>query len=162
MRNKNSKFSDPNKFETCCGSDDAIIYDPILNADGTVSLIPSGKESISQKINSFKEQCDISYIIKRLEVGDTTVLNQAKAMYGDFTDMPKTMAEALQLHINAEKMFDRLPVEVKQKFNNSFNKWFMSFGSDEWKTLMTIEKGENAASLAPKEAGEPLVGSENV
>lgn len=162
MRNKNAKFPDPNKFVTNPGSDVQILYDPKINKDGTISLIENGKESISQYINSFKEQTDISYILKKLELGDTSVLNQAKGMYGDFSEMPKTLAEVLQLKIDAENTFERLPVEVKQKFNNNFNLWFSSLGTEDWQQKMTLEKGENAPSLEQQEAGEPLVGSENV
>lgn len=162
MRNKNAKFPDPNKYVTDPGSDVQILYDPKINKDGTISLVENGKESISQYINSFKEQTDISYILKRLELGDTSVLSQAQAMYGDFSEMPKTLAEVLQLKIDAEHTFDRLPVETKQKFNNNFNQWFSSLGTEEWQKKMIIEKGDIASSVEQQEAGEPLVGSGNV
>lgn len=149
MRNKNSKVLDPNEVYSEPGSDEKILYDAKLNDDGTVSLIPSGKESISLYINSFKDQTDMSYIIKRIQLGDLSVLNKAKGVFGDFSSMPKTYAETLQLRIDAERAFDNLPAEVKKQFNNSFNAWFMSAGSEDWFKFMSPENYSQEGEVTP-------------
>ena len=151
MRNKKALVVDPNKIFSEAGSDELITYDSKINPDGTVSLVQSGKESISLYINSFKDQTDMSYIIKRIQLGDLSVLNKARGVFGDFSDMPKTYAETLQLKIDAERAFDNLPAEVKKQFNNSFNQWFMNAGSEDWLKLMTPanyeQEGEVTASV---------------
>lgn len=123
--------SDPNQFVTCAGSVDHVIYSPKLRPDGSFSLVESGRESIKDKINSFREQTDIAYILKRLQLGDTSVL-RSDGVYGDFTQMPKTFAEAMQLQIDGERQFMKLPLDVRNEFDNDFRKWFSSAGSDDW------------------------------
>lgn len=127
--------SDPNEFVTCPGSEEHVIFSPKVKSDGTFSLVETGRESIKDKINSFREQTDIAYIIKRIQMGDTSVLRSDGA-YGDFTHMPKTFAEALQLQIDGEKRFMQLPLDVRNQFDNDFRKWFASAGSDEWMSKM--------------------------
>lgn len=135
MRNKNAKVCDPNSFVTCPGCDEHILYSAKILPTGEIRLIPSGKESISEKINAEKHFTDISYIVSRLQMGDTSVLRDG-AMYGDFTKVPKTLAESLQLVIDGQRKFDQLPLEVKNKFNNSYYAWISSSGSKEWLDAM--------------------------
>lgn len=137
MRNKNAKVSDPNKFVSCAGSDIHVIYEGKLLPTGEIKLVPIGKESISEKINSYKPYTDINYIISRLNAGDTSVVRDG-AMYGDFTKQPKTLADALQVIINAEKSFNELPLDVRNKFDNSYLAWLQSAGSENWFEKMNI------------------------
>lgn len=53
-------------------------------------------------------------------------------MYGDFTDLPKTYAEFLQAQINAGRIWDTLPVSIKEKFDNNKDLFFVQAGSDVW------------------------------
>lgn len=142
MRNKFAKVSDPNKFETCSGDRYHITYEPVVNPDGTISLVENGKEDIQAKIDSYREKTDIAYIIKRLEMGDTSVLNQNNPMYGDFTDMPKSYAEVLQLVIDAENSFYKLPLDTRNKFDNDYKQWLAQAGSLEWSERMGFIKEE--------------------
>lgn len=135
MRNKFSKLSDPNSFVTCSGSDVHLLYSSKILPSGEIRLTPCGKESISEKINAEKHFTDISYIVSRLQMGDTSVLRDG-AMYGDFTKVPKTLAESLQVVIDGQRKFDQLPLEVKSKFNNSYYAWLSSSGSKEWLDAM--------------------------
>ena len=139
MRNPNAKVSDPNIFATCPGEDEHILYASKIMPDGTIKLTPSGKESISEKINAEKEFTDISYIVSRLQAGDTSMLRDG-AVYGDFTKAPSSLAEALQLKIDAETAFYALPKEVRAKFNNNVNLWIMEAGEDDWNEKMNIIK----------------------
>lgn len=139
MRNPNNKVSDPNKFVSNPGSDVHELYEGKIMPDGTIRLVTMGKESISEKINSYKAYTDIHYIMNRLQQGDTSVLREG-AFYGDMTKAPKSLADALNIMINAEDRFNELPLEVRNKFNNSYLAWLSSAGSDEWLTNMNIDK----------------------
>lgn len=114
------------------GSPIHTIYSPVVDDDGNIELVESGKENTDEFINSFKDSCDIKVIIERFLAGDQSALNQKAAMYGDFTKMPKTYAEVLQMQIDAKKAFDELSVEVKEKFDNDINKFLASAGNEEW------------------------------
>lgn len=154
MRNKNAKVSDPNSFVTESGSPERILYSAKVKVDGSIEVVPSGKENIQDKIESFRDQTDMSYIIKQLMLGNADVLNVHPGQYGDFTQAPKSMAEALQLQIDAEKAWYGLPVETRAKFDHDLNRWLVTAGSEDWNNKMFPS--------ATKEAGEPLVGTEEV
>ena len=123
-----------------------IILSPVVNDDGTIDLVESGKENTDDMIQSFAESCDINIILKRVANGETELLQQRKGMFGDFTNMPKTYAEVLQLQIDSNNLFNSLPIEIKQKFDNDANKFFVSAGSKEW-----IDK---LGDIIPKQAVE--------
>lgn len=117
-----------------------IIYGPKVNDDGTVDLIEVGKENTDDIIESHRESTDMNIILAKIAAGDDSVLNQRKGMFGDFTEMPKTYAEALQMQIDAERMYDSLPVDVKSKFDNDKNKFFALAGTEEWLDKCGFEK----------------------
>lgn len=132
MRNEFAKVSNPNDFVSCSGDLFHVNYTSIVNADGTIELVESGKDNIRDYINSFREQTDISFILRQIELGNTDVLNDKQPMYGDFTQMPKSYAEALQLVMDAENRFMELPVDIRNRFDNDFKQWFAQAGSDPW------------------------------
>lgn len=136
MRNEKACVCDPNKFVSCPGSDTKTVYTTKVQDDGTILLIPSGKENIKEKINSYVDQTDIAYIIRQLQLGDTSVINPSKAMYGDFTETPTDLRHAMQIMIDGEKAFYDLPLDTRQKFDNDFRKWLVSAGSPDWLTKM--------------------------
>lgn len=162
MRNKNACVSDPNSFVTSAGSRYRSIFSPIVSPDGTIQLVESGKEDIQQYIDSFRDQTDMTYILQRMATGDTSVLNQKEPMFGDFTNMPQTYAEALQLVIDREAQFMQLPLEVRNKFDNDFRKWFAQSGSEEWFQKMdsVISKPEKVDLEPSGEISDPIKGDE--
>lgn len=137
MRNKNAKVSDPNTFVCNPGSDEHILYASKVTPSGEIILTPCGKESISEKINAEKEFTDISFIISRLRMGDTSVLRDG-AVYGDFYSAPKSLAEAMQLQIDAERKFYELPLTIRNQFNNNYRQWLIECGSNDWCIKMGI------------------------
>lgn len=156
MRNKYSQFSDPNDFVSCPGDKFHVLYSPIIKADGSIELVESGKDDIQEFIESFKDQTDMTYILQRMAAGDQSVLNQSMPLYGDFTDMPKTYAESLQLVIDKERQFMELPLDVRNKFDNDFRKWFAQSGSEEWYEKMSpvIPNFENERTESSEDSQE--------
>lgn len=125
------KFAD-NKIVSNPGSRYKPVYAPKVKKDGTIEVVPAGVEDFDAYINSFKEQTDIAFIIAKLNQGDTSVLQKHVGLYGDFTHMPSTFAEVLQLQIDAQRAFDSLSPDVKRKFDNDVNKFIAGAGSKEW------------------------------
>lgn len=138
MRNPKAKVSNPNEFKTEPGSPEKQLYAAIVLKDGTIDIQPSGKENIQDKIESFRSQTDMSYILKQIALGNDDVLVRSIGQYGDFTEMPKTMAEAMQLQIDAEKEFYKLDLDTRNKFNNDFRNWLVTAGTPEWIEKMNI------------------------
>lgn len=155
MRNKNAKVSDPSSFVTDPGSDVHILYSGKLCPDGQIRLAECGKESISEKINAEKMFTDINYIRSRLVLGDTSVIRPAsELMYADLTKAPKTLADHLQIFINARQSFDNLDLETRNKFDNNYLKWLQFAGTDEWL--------ENMKDYIPRVESEVIKESEVV
>lgn len=132
-----------NDIFTCPGSPIKDLYSPVVNDDGTITLEKSGEENIAEYINSFAESTDIQTIVKRFTNGEINVLNQREGTYGDFTQMPKTYAEFLQKKIDAENVFKKLPLDVKDKFDNDINKFLVSAGSDDWFEKLGLVENNN-------------------
>lgn len=117
------------QFASDAGSPEKITYHGRVETDGTITLVKDGIINIQEQIDSFEPSTDIYNIINNLGMD---ALRADTGNYFDATDVPKSYAEMLQLFIDGEKAFERLPIEVKQKFDNDFNKWFATAGSEEW------------------------------
>lgn len=91
---------------------------------GEIVLVSDGFDNLQDYIESFAEETKIENIINRVNNGEIDLLNAATGAYIDSVGMPKTYAEILQTVIDGQKVFERLPVDIKEKFGNDFNVWF--------------------------------------
>lgn len=93
------------RFFTESGSPLHVLYSPKVEKDGSVELVESGVENFQEYIDSFKESTDLSTILARVGAGETELLFKRPGSYGDFTKLPQTYAEALQLQIDSNRLF---------------------------------------------------------
>lgn len=118
--------------------------------DGNFNLVPGEIIDIQEEIDSHAESCSIENIIAMCASGDTSALNRVQGTFVDTTQMPKTFRDVLDIVIRGQSEFDRLPLEIRQKFDSNFVSWFQDAGSAEWMEKMgfkpaapdTIEKKE--------------------
>ena len=132
---------------TCPGDRYATIYRGVYNENGHMELVEDGKEDIKEKINSYRDGTDMSYILKQLSLGNTEVVNANPGMYGDFTKIPNTMQGMYQMMLDAERTFLELPVDIRNNFNHDFKEWLANAGSEDWSKKMNFideikEEGE--------------------
>lgn len=127
-------------FASDPGSPIHQLYAPKVNKDGSLELVPSGTENTDEFIQAQCESTDIRTLIARVNTGDLSALNVHQGMFGDFTNMPKTYAELLQNQINGKAAFDKLPVDIKKKFDNDVNKFLASAGEDAWFDNLGIQR----------------------
>lgn len=133
---KNDLFTNP-------GDPIHIIFRPVVDKEGNINLEEAGKENTDDIIQADAPSCDIQLILAQCAAGDMSALNKVQGMYGDFTMMPKTYAEMLQLQIDSHKMFESLPIDVKKQFDNDPNKFFVQAGNKEWfEKLGYVQKEE--------------------
>lgn len=85
---------------------------------GAQELKKTGKTNIYDFIQSSLAETLIYNVIERYNSGDITALDKVRGFYGDVINMPKTLAEAQQIMINAEKLFKSLPLETRAKYNH--------------------------------------------
>lgn len=115
-------------------------YQLSLAPDGKEVLIAVGEHDIYPEIQSHAKSVDINEIVLRYQRGDIDVLAQRAGMYGDFTNMPTSYAELYQNVLDAQAYFDSLPLEVRQKFDHSFSKFFTSIGTPEFEAVFSQPK----------------------
>lgn len=129
------------------GSPIKLVYSPRYDESGVLDLAVTGKENIYDFIQSHKESTDIHVLLTRFANGETDILSRMQGFYADVSDMPKTYAEVLNAVIVGEETFARLPVEVKQRFDNSFAVWLSSMDSPDFASRMGVTPP--ADQLAP-------------
>lgn len=124
---RRSKLEHSQKFVTSAGSPLHPVRHGQVQTDGTIKLITDRLEDTDKIIDSYRQSTDINNILKRIQAGDVSLLNQKKGFFGDFTDFPSNYAEMLQLMHRGEEIFNKLPADVKAKYNNDFNQFFAHF-----------------------------------
>lgn len=116
-------------------------FQAVVSENGSIDLEVNGKVDRYAYIQSFKDETDLSQIIKRFTRGDMSGLRDG-GMYGDFTEFPKTYAEAQQKMINATNMFMELPVEKRALYNHDPNQFIADIGSEKWMDVLGIKPVE--------------------
>lgn len=140
LTKKERHFSNP-------GSREANDYRVEIDDKGHKTLKFIGTHDIYQDIQSYAEECKIENIIARAAAGDPNALNQRRGTYADITDTPKNLAEAQNIILKLSSEFERLPTDIRAKFNNSKEKFINDFGSESWVEAMGLKPTE-----APAEA----------
>lgn len=123
-------YSLTNKPETIpapSGQENVPVFNLKINKEtGKKELVKTGETNLYEKIQANLEQTLIYNILEKYENGDESVINVKKGTYGDFTNMPTTMAEAQQTLIDAENTFKSLPIDLRAKFNHSTSEFLAS------------------------------------
>lgn len=144
-------YDDFERIPSNPGSPEEPVYAPVLDEFGVVSLEVVGTTDIRSTIDSFRESCDLNVILARYANGDVSALSQRQGTYFDATEMPKSYAEMLQTVITAETEFNKLPLVVRERFDNSFHKWLSLMDRpDEFNRLMSLNDNKPAPDLKPE------------
>ena len=121
--------------KTTPGSGMKDTYKMHVDADGKRELKKSGEYNLYADIQSYKDSVSIDYILTRFVNGDETALSRVQGIYGDFTQMPTTMAELQQRVIDAEHLFNNLPLDIREQYNFSASEFFAQLDSDKTKAI---------------------------
>lgn len=122
-----TQFRAPVRVFANVGSREKITYSPVFDENGVMDLVESGRENLYDYIQSFKESTDINVILKKYASGDVSALAKSQGSFFDCTGMPRTYAEMLNTLISAENTFNSLPVDEREKFGFSFERWLSEF-----------------------------------
>lgn len=104
---------------------------------GTEVLVKIGIRNTQEEIQSFAESANITNIISRFVNGEVDLLNSVNGVYGDFRDTPKSYAEYFERVKEAQKIFNQLPESIKDKFDNSAEKFFLEFGTSSFESKIS-------------------------
>lgn len=125
---------------TCCGDRLIETFKLSFNDDGTKELVVDGHKDIYAEIQSHADSCDVKAIIKRCTItGDTSELYKNPGFYGDIINMPNTYADVLKAAQEANNIWNKLPANVKEKFDNDVSKFYASAFTKDWMDKLGIE-----------------------
>ena len=147
---KKNNSGDPNSFISASGSRKKKVYGPRFDGK-KLTLIETGEMDIQDEINSHAMECDMSYILSRLGMGDTSVLNSNSPIFADFHDLPSNFREVLDVALNTENIFNRLPVKVRKQFDNDYREFIYKAGTEEWNKIMNPDQTEVAHETGSEE-----------
>lgn len=146
--------------ESEIGSPIAKTYGYRIDKDtGKRILVETGSTNIYDMIQASHESTKLENIIKRA-TGDPSVLQVKDGQYVDISEMPTNMFDMQNLMLKAGEDFSKLPIEVKNKFDNSVEKYISLYGSDEWLNALGLKvateekKKEETKKAANKAAAE--------
>lgn len=115
-----------------------IEYESKYDLDGNLVLKEIGKTDTYAEIQSHADSCNINLLIARYKAGDENALNRVQGYYADISNIPDIHSVYNTIK-SAEQDFVKLPQEVKEKFDNNFEKYLFMVGTDDWYSKMNIE-----------------------
>ena len=155
MSNFRTKY-EPIKIQSEPGSAFAATYKLKYGEDGSADLVIIGKVNVDEKIQSYRDSCDIQVLLERFANGDVTALSKSPSFYADLSDMPTNLAGYLQLIHVAEKSFYALSHDIRSKFNNSPDQFFASIGSDQFRELLGVDLHAGSVNEMVEEVAEEV------
>lgn len=123
---------------SCAGNRTEPHYVERYTETGHPYLVKDGETDVYAIIQSHREECDINLMLQRYAAGDTSVMRK-DAKYIDTSDLPTTVHEFFNLMNAQREKFDALPIAIKQKFDNSFEVWASTSGTNDWLEKMGIQ-----------------------
>lgn len=129
-------------------------YKERYDENGKAYLEKVGEVNTYEKIQSYRDECDVMSILSRYAAGDQTALARP-GYYIDTSKLPQTYTEWLNLMNEKREQFDALPLEVKKAFDMSFETWAANAGEEEWLKKMGIMPKNDAAAQQPGTAVSP-------
>ena len=142
-----TQFDDHARVHSNPGNRFKTLYAPRFDDNGVMELVENGRENLYEFIQSHKDSTDIHVLLDRYQRGDESVLSRRQGLYGDFTQMPNTYAEALNAMISAENYFNGLPVETRAKFGHSFQQFLVSMDKPGFMEAMGFQSADTTPSV---------------
>lgn len=130
-------------------------YRERYDENGRPYLEQVGEINTYEKIQSYRDEVDPMSIMARYAAGDTTVMANP-GWYIDTSKLPANYIEWRNLMNEQKEKFETLPLEIRNKFNNSFDQWAATAGEESWMKAMGFEKQQNAQA-EPATATETVV-----
>lgn len=125
IRNPNSRISNPYSFIAPAGVPIHTLYIGVWKTN-RLDLVESGSIDLQERIQNQAPFTDLAYMIKRLKLGDNSVLTKRQPLYGDFTQLPSDGSELVNTLLNAEYAFNQLPVEERKQHGYDYRSWLAS------------------------------------
>lgn len=97
-----------------------------------------GEVDTYEKIQSYKDECDVMAILSRYAAGDESVLAKP-GWYIDTSKLPQTYTEYMNMMNEKREQFNQLPLNIRKAFGMNFENWMATAGKQEWLDKMGIK-----------------------
>lgn len=114
-----------------------------------------GEVDTYEKIQSYKDECDVMAILSRYAAGDESVLAKP-GWYIDTSRLPQTYTEYMNMMNEKREEFNQLPLSIRQAFGMNFENWMATAGEKEWLDKMGIKIQQNAQETAKPDTEETV------
>lgn len=91
-------------------------------------LVKTGEINIDDYINSFRDECLIENIVRRVQGGDIRALNAVQGVYIDSTAIPNNLHDAHRSVINAKTFYHNLSEDLRKDYPD-FNSFIDEIGT---------------------------------
>lgn len=136
MMKFNTAFDPHSRIFASPGNRKRQKYRTRYNDIGQLELVPNGQDDIYDMIQSHAESVDIDTILSKFVAGDPDALAKTQGTFGDFTNLPTSYAEMLNIINESEQFFEQLPLEVREQFHFNFGEFISSMDSQEFARKM--------------------------
>lgn len=134
-----TNYTEKKRFNTNAGSKMQNEYAYEVNAKGQKVLVKTGEKNLYLEIQSYKEDCLIETILQRAAVGDMRDF-RPQGIYADISKVPNNLIQAKREMVKLENTWNKLPNEIKQKYDNSVETFIASAGSESWLVDMGLKE----------------------
>ncbi len=148
-----SRFNRPKAVSAYEPSGVSPVYEERL-VDGVRTLVKVNEEPLNEFVQKSLPDTLIYNILDKFNRGNIDVLNKTVGQFMDVTQFPSSLAEAQNNLIKAERHFNGLSSDVRQKFDNSPIKFMEAVfdGSvfEKTKDLFPVQNNKSDAASVSK------------
>lgn len=133
-----TQYDEHKRVFTNPGSPMKTVYKMRLDDKGRQVLEKMSEYSLYDEIQSHFEETEIHALVDRYKLtGDPSVLNRQLGQYGDFTDLPTSLADVYKRVADANNLFEELPIDIRREYNFSPAQFFADIGSERSKEIFS-------------------------
>lgn len=136
MKFRNQFTNDSNVFVSNSGSKIVADYGLITAEDGTTTVGVVGEKNLDAIIQSNKDTGNVALLVAKYNAGDDEALNRVRGVYGDFRNMPTTYAEMVSRLNECRSLFEALPVDIKEQFDNNPDVFWSEYGTERFNNIV--------------------------
>lgn len=119
--------------------------------DGEYVYAVKKKHPHYEETQAARDSVDLKKIFERYKAGDENALDVVNGFYLDTVNMPRNMAELYDAVSNAQNVFDSMPTEIKEHYNNNAATFYKAYGSETFDNFMNDYRKALGVSDADKD-----------
>ena len=117
------------------GSPVCDTYMDSVDDSGISCVVKSGESNFDEYIQSFKNDTDIYAILDRLTLSGSEPPAVLDSQFANVLSAPTNIHDAKKMIDVAKDLYNSLPEDMRNSYNNNFNEFLADFGSEKQKSL---------------------------